>query len=61
MNSYRRQGMFSFFRAEKGTIIDGWVEGRSVKYSGARLKEKGVLISVEGITDAQYAYAPVPL
>lgn len=49
-----------FFRGKGGKATEQedqtWVEGRSVKYSAARLKEKGVLLSVDGATDAQYVW-----
>jgi hypothetical protein len=32
---------------------DGWVAGRSVKYTALKLKEKGVLISAD-VNEAQY-------
>jgi Ras GTPase-activating-like protein IQGAP2/3 len=37
---------FSLFRA-KTVKEDGWVVGRSVKYTASKLKEKGVLISAD--------------
>ena len=51
------KGMLGLFRSNKSESgkenEDTWVEGRSVKYSAARLKEKGVLVSIEGVTEAQ--------
>lgn len=52
----RRQGMMRLFRSGSKEDTSGkedWVAGRVVKYSAARLKEKGVVISVDGATDAQ--------
>eukprot|EP00052_Salpingoeca_macrocollata_P027179 m.257054 g.257054 ORF g.257054 m.257054 type:complete len:1548 (+) comp22704_c2_seq1:460-5103(+) len=49
----KKQGaLFRFLRRKKDEEKEeGWVPGRSVKYSAAKLKEKGVIISVDGIAD----------
>lgn len=63
--SRNKGGMFKLFRsskpAAKDDSADTWEEGKSVKYSAARLKEKGVIVSVEGASDTQLRHVTIEI